>query len=271
MKIGIDIGGTSTKFGFFDNSDVLIEEKIIETSQNYRQAINVISKNILEKSNVETVGIGLPGIINGVTGEVVLSVSLPDWSKNNLVVDLQKAINLPVTINNDAVCAAIAEIDEEKSKFIYLIWGTGIGGTVVDFISSKTHILPIEPGYQIVEWNGIEYVGCHKGCLSAYTAGGEIEKVYGKLPENIPENNDIWDKVSQKMAQGIINILVNHPSKRIIFGGGLINKQQHLLNKVKKYIALQKPIFDIPVMKLSRYGEKNGIYGAMMLPTLGLI
>lgn len=275
MIAGIDIGGTSTKFGFLSSPGNLTDEKIVSTKQNYLEAINDICGVLSNKDNIESIGIGIPGIIDFQKGQIIKSVSLPNWSGKEIAQDISKIVKIPVKINNDAVCAAIAEANTgfgaEVNRLIYIIWGTGIGGTVIEKIDGKLHVLPIEPGYQILEWNGASFMGGHKGSLSSYAAGGEILNTYGKSPDQIDEDDPIWDQVCQKMAQGLINTLVHHPSKLIIFGGGMINKQPHLLEKIRVKMKEQFSLFELPELLISKHGEKGGILGAAILPSLNLI
>jgi len=278
MFIGVDVGATNTKFGVFDEAYVLAKEDLIRTDQDYDSAIEKISKiltDIEHSLKIRSVGIGLPGVINSNAGEIVLSGNLPDWSGKKITEDIANTTQCKVKVENDAVCAALAEatvgFGVDKKKFIYITWGTGIGGTVIERIGSKIHVLPIEPGAQILEWNGITSQDGLKGSLGGYVEGREITNVYGKSPEQISDDDPIWDQISQKMAQGLINTLVHHPSELIVLGGGIINKQPHLLDKIRHYIDERLITFNTPELVIAKHGEKSGIYGAAMLPSLELI
>ena len=89
-------------------------------------------KKIIQKEKIKEIGIAVPGTIKGTA--IIKSVNL--GVKNyNLVENLQKEINLPIKIRNDAKCAAIAENKmgalKDYKRSIFLSLGTGIGGAVI--------------------------------------------------------------------------------------------------------------------------------------------
>lgn len=273
MLIGIDVGGTTTKVGLFDDDFQMVDKKTIATERKFEDGIENIAKLISEyrtKYTLSSVGVGLTGIVEPSVGELVLSFSLPDWSGKNIVREISDRVGLPVRIENDAVCAAVAEIvsgvGRNSNELICLIWGTGVGGTMIKRIDKKLIVFPVEIGSQIIEWGGEKLGHGPRGRLSNYVGGGTFELVYGIGPEKLSADDVIWNKVSQRMAQGVINTLVHFKSEVVVFSGGFINKQAHLLDKIKKNISERLAINKVPELRLSQYGESGGMYGAAMLP-----
>ncbi|OGK24201.1 hypothetical protein A3A46_01875 [Candidatus Roizmanbacteria bacterium RIFCSPLOWO2_01_FULL_37_13] len=56
-----------------------------------------------------------------------------------------------------------------------------------------------------------------------------------------------------------------HPIKLIVFGGGVINKQEHLLWRIKKVLDKKMTLFKTPVLTLAKHGENNALYGGVGL------
>jgi predicted NBD/HSP70 family sugar kinase len=277
MLIGVDIGGTSAKFGVLSDDYKLLEERSIKTDTDYAKGISNIAEIINEykrKYEFKFVGIGINGVVDPVAGELVLSFNLPDWSGKKLADDLSALIKLPVKIENDAVCAAVAEIvlgtGKKVDELICLIWGTGVGGAMIKRVDHKLIVFPVEIGSQIIEWDGKLVGHGPRGRLSSYVGGGSFKAAYGVGPEKLSADDTVWNIVSQRMAQGVINTLAHFKSDAVIFSGGFINKQEHLLVKIRKCIADRLAINKVPELKLSLYGEKGGVYGAAILPLQNL-
>ena len=114
MKIGIDLGGSHIGIGVVDENGIILEKvekrltsiEKVDIKKSIEQYIVEFTKDFMKKSKIESIGIAMPG--TAIDGYVLYSGNL--GIKNyNLAENLQKEINMPVTIRNDAKCAAIAE------------------------------------------------------------------------------------------------------------------------------------------------------------------
>lgn len=143
LAIGIDIGGTGTKFGIVDrNGNVLFSSEIstkkhkeVETfiDELYESFLPLIEK-VGGIGRIKGVGVGAPNG-NFYTGAIEYAPNLP-WKG---IVPLAKLIEdkfqLPVTLTNDANAAAIGEMMYGAAKgmkdFIMITLGTGVGSGIV--------------------------------------------------------------------------------------------------------------------------------------------
>lgn len=143
LAIGIDIGGTGTKFGIVDrNGNVLFSSEIstkkhkeVETfiDELYESFLPLIEK-VGGIGRIKGVGVGAPNG-NFYTGTIEYAPNLP-WKG---IVPLAKLIEdkfqLPVTLTNDANAAAIGEMMYGAAKgmkyFIMITLGTGVGSGIV--------------------------------------------------------------------------------------------------------------------------------------------
>ena len=114
MKIGIDIGGSHIAMGLLDENNNIIKrnekrlmtkdkQNIIETIEDY------IVKNVQElrkENEISEIGIGIPGTVDKTNIIKTVNLALENY---NIVENIKKYINLPITIRNDAKCAAIGE------------------------------------------------------------------------------------------------------------------------------------------------------------------
>ena len=114
MKIGIDLGGSHIAIGVIDNNNCIIEKKETRILKEHRENIkNIIEDYIInnvnklqEKYDITKIGIAIPGTVDD--KKIIKSVNL-GVENYNIVDAINKKINLPIKIKNDAKCAALAE------------------------------------------------------------------------------------------------------------------------------------------------------------------
>jgi len=143
LVIGIDIGGTGTKFGIVDaDGNVLFSGNIstkkhptVETFiDELYQELSVLVKKAGGRSRIKGIGIGAPNG-NFYTGNIEYAANLV-WQG---IVPLSKLVKakfkLPVVVTNDANAAAIGEMMYGAAKgmkdFIMITLGTGVGSGIV--------------------------------------------------------------------------------------------------------------------------------------------
>ena len=143
--VGIDIGGTSVKFGLFDGNGDLLEKWSIPTRTEQRGAhiipdIAACAVKKLESFGIAPgqlagAGVGVPGQVSG-EGEVLFAENL-GWYHVPLARALSGLTGLSVLVENDANVAALGEIWRGSGvncrSMILVTLGTGIGcGIVAD-------------------------------------------------------------------------------------------------------------------------------------------
>lgn len=207
-SIGIDIGGTNTDIGLVRSDGVCIERANIPTNEYYDINIYVADaaekiQQLMKKNNVDTIdGIGI-GAPNGnfYTGCVEDAPNLNFKGNINLQALMQKHINVPVIISNDANAAAYGEFVYGGAKglqhFIMFTLGTGVGsGIVIDgrLVHGSTGGAG-ELGHAILIPGGRQ-CGCGlKGCLETYCSATGIRRTAIELIEE----NSIYDGVLAKV------------------------------------------------------------------------
>lgn len=181
MKIGIDIGGSHIAIGVVnDNGKILekVEKRLtskekIDIKNSIEDYIISNSLEFIKKYNIKLIGIAMPGV--AVDGVVMSSgnIGIKNYS---LAEKIKEKINLPITIRNDAKCAAIAEnkygVLKGYHRSIFLTLGTGIGGAA--FIDEKLLKAGNRPGYEfghmVIKKDGLECTCGRKGCFERYAS-----------------------------------------------------------------------------------------------------
>jgi len=194
VVIGVDIGGTFTKYGIIDrNGNCLIESSIDTNSGNgveafLKDATKAFKNDLAKFSDVTLKGIGI-GAPNGnyYNGTIEFAPNLK-WKGIVHLVDLfKKNFNVPIFLTNDANAAAIGEMIYGNAKslrdFIVITLGTGLGSGIVsngELIYGHDGFAG-EIGHTIVRHNGRQ-CGCgRKGCLETYASATGIKRTVFKL------------------------------------------------------------------------------------------
>ena len=150
------------------------------------------------------VGLGLPCTLDREQGLVVTSVNLP-ISNVKLGELVAERISLPVTIDNDANCAMLAEhrfgVAKGATNAVMLTLGTGIGGGLV--IENEIYRGAVgaaaEIGHLVVEADGRRcHGGCDGyGCIEAYASGTSIGELGREAAKRLPDS-----ELAAAMADG---------------------------------------------------------------------
>jgi glucokinase len=187
VALGIDIGGTTTSFGFVDRSGKLLSTATIPTeAQDPAEALVARLHRRIEEARAGLpplvgIGIGAPNA-NHHKGTIERAVNL-NWGECVDFVGLMRRLwDLPVTITNDANAAAIGEMLFGNAKgmkdFIVITLGTGLGsGFVVDgrLLYGSTGFAG-EIGHVVVDPEG-RPCGCGKlGCLETYVSATGLRR-----------------------------------------------------------------------------------------------
>lgn len=300
MKVGIDLGGSHIAIGVVDNKGIIqekIEKRLLEKEKrNIRQEIEeYIIKNVEEfskKYEITKLGIAIPGTVDNKTIIKSVNLNIKDY---NIVEKLEQSINLPITIRNDAKCAAIAENEygclKKYKNSIFLTLGTGIGGAVIinNQLLSTNKYPGCEFGHMIIEKNGIQCNCGKKGCFERYasmkalknnlrkvlnlnekTRGQElfdIIRTNKKEDENYEKIEKVVSEYIENLAIGISNIVNIFEPEAIGIGGSFVFFQEVLLERLKSEILSKNLLFntrkDINI-ETAILGNDAGIIGAIL-------
>lgn len=200
FKIGIDIGGTNTKFGIVDRNGTILSQDRMLTNEN--ESINEFIEELHQKlkpmikdtggiKKIAGIGIGAPNG-NYYTGNIEYAANLKWRGIIPFAKMVSERTGLQVKLTNDANAAAMGEMMYGCAKgmkhFIVITLGTGVGsGIVIDgkivlghdgFAGELGHTI-IRPGGRMHKGTGI------RGTLESYaSATGVRETAIEMLTEN---------------------------------------------------------------------------------------
>lgn len=145
--LGIDFGHSHLRVAVADLASTVLAERAAELDVDAQagaalDAAVQLAREVLDEAGVAPhevvgVGMGLPGPIDGRTGEVGSSVILPAWQGLNAARELESRLHLPVAVDNDANLGALAEYvlgaGRGATALLYVKHASGLGsGLVLD-------------------------------------------------------------------------------------------------------------------------------------------
>jgi glucokinase len=235
LAIGIDIGGTNTKFGIVDrNGNVLFSSEI--STRGHAQVesfIDELHKNLLaliDKSGgpgrIRGIGVGAPNG-NFYSGTVEYAPNLPWKGIIPLAKLIENKFHLPTILTNDANAAAIGEMMYGAAKgmkdFIMITLGTGVGSGIVangQLILGNDGFAG-ELGHTIIIPDGRKHEGTQKyGSLESYASATGValtaqemlknskeESLLRKIPKDQVDSKKVYEAAIQgdKLAKDIFD------------------------------------------------------------------
>lgn len=274
MIIGIDIGATNIKFGFFNRKLEFHSEKTKQTNKKLKEQL----KKNLKSKKFKAIGIGASGIIDIKKGVIINS---PNTKIRNFKIKdfLKTEFKKPVYLVNDCVAAALGEKyfgNAKADNFIYITISTGIGSGI--FVDGRLLLgkdgNAHEIGHIVIDMQERMKCGCgKKGHWEAYCSGTNIPRfvkhLSGKKIKNAEEffekpNNKILEKLAKINAMGIASLINSYDPELIIIGGKVAYKNPEFIQKTKKYVR-NYTINRIPKIVITKLKDKSVIYGALAL------
>ena len=316
LYIGIDVGGTNLVAGLVNELGHIFNQVTTPVAKDMtaeqfggelvRMARRLCEVGETDPSKIESVGIGLPGVVDNKAGLFVQNPNMPFRDKNVPLREMfQKEWNIPVYLGNDANCAAVGEYWAGAAKgcdpAVLITLGTGIGGDMIfggqlftGFANSGMEI-----GHMIIQPNGI-LCGCgSRGCWERYgsataliqlarqemewdrssemwvIADGDSFKVSGRTPFQAARLGDpaakrVLSKYLQGLSVGVINLVNILQPEIICLGGGISNAEDDLLLDPLRELVWQGCFdknYHTRIEKAS-LGNNAGIVGAALLGNL---
>lgn len=285
MYIVYDIGGTFVKYAYVD--------RFGEAKASGKFVTPYVDKNVLieqmiavasDYKDIEGIAISCPGTIDHETGIVYHGGALTYLHEVNLKKHLEQALKVPVSIENDAKCAALAELWQGSVtgclNSVVLVIGTGVGGGVIinGALYRGANLEAGEQSYVMDEYN----VNTKKATFVGETCSASLtieriakvvgldahdgEGVFQYLSKGHEEGLKIFDVFCHHLAAQIINLQYVLDPEVFAIGGG-ISVQPLFLDRLK--LAIEEILANNPhhvahpKLVSCHYRSQSNIYGAL--------
>lgn len=195
--IGVDLGGTSIKFGLVSEAGKIKKKFSLTTNASkgpeavIKQIKSGVAKLINSKQKISGIGIGTPGVVIKKKGTVENPPNFQGWDSVSLGSIVKKEFNKKVYVENDANAAAIGEMifgaGKKFDNFIMITLGTGVGGGII--INRKIYRgesgAAGEIGHVSINEKGKKCKCGSRGCIETYAGNNYlIDQVKKELPRH---------------------------------------------------------------------------------------
>ena len=294
--IGIDLGGSKIALGLVSPGDEIISRRRIDTNaddgvgkvtERIAAQVDSLKRDLPEGATITGVGIGTPGPVDHVSGELHTLVNLPGISNTPFRRILQEKLGLPVKLDHDAKVAALGEFHfgagRGRDSMIYIVIGTGVGAAIIyegRLIYGESNTAG-ESGHMTVDPDGHL---CHcgsRGCLETYTSGPALAKHYATASGEAVSGAEVTqralegDAVAVRTLKGagralgiaIASIAMTVNIEQFVIGGSVAGAGDLLLDPARE--SLKSYSFESVAAKVrvtaSSLGEEAALLGAAFL------
>jgi glucokinase-like ROK family protein len=291
--LGIDLGGTNTKWGVVSRTGELLDSAAVPTPAGggrqvlldhlKRVAFQALQSAQAKGLSPAGLGIATAGWVDNLTGRVAYATeNLPGWTGTPIAQELQSATSLPVAVENDANALALAEKQfgsgRKVDNFVCITLGTGVGGGCI--IGGKlhrgSHYFANALGHITLVPEGVPCTCGKKGCLEAYANASALlrfagdkyktaEEVIAAASQGNPAAVRAVQTLAAHLATGVACIIHILDPEMVILSGGIMENNSLLLEHFQKELQGRVSVWDLRKIQIqiSRLGYFSGVLGAV--------
>lgn len=289
--VGIDLGGTKVEACLVDARRTILARQRIpsEPRLGKERVVANILKLVADTAGGRTfaaVGMGTPGTYSPADDIMYGAPHTPLYEKPGLVRLLRAKLPVPLVVENDANCLALAEFFEScRGKYasvMAVILGTGMGsGLILDnrlYRGARGNAGEI--GHATIDIGGRLCECGRLGCAEAYLSGPSLSRRFAELSgENLspgeitlryekedPRAREFFEESFRIMGEVFANAVNLLDIEGIVLGGGVSNIPlwyEHVPPYLRKAL-FGVPGRDIPILK-AKLGDSAGVIGAAYL------
>ena len=290
--IGVDVGGTKIASAALEGS-VLGEVSLTPTETHESERfLDQLAEIVTSHGPADAVGLAVPSVVDFETGTARFSVNVPLQNVPLRAVLSERLGGIPVFVDNDAACAALAEaLDDDHaplaSVVVMVTVGTGVGGGIVldGRIFRGATGAASELGHIIIAadvTNGAPPAPerfPHPAALESWAAGRELDELgeqrgIGKGPAVVarakdgdPQAIDAIRIIGERLGVGIASVLNLLDPDLVVIGGG-VSTAGELLTRPAEEAARRLTLPGVGTktrIRLARHGTAAGVRGASLL------
>lgn len=238
MSIAVfDVGGTFIKYCVMNDENMEHKGKISTPKKNQNDFLDAIESVLKGMDNIKGIAFSLPGVID-VSRKYIYAGGSLHYNNQTDIKEWEQRFQLPIQIENDARCAALAELTSGNMKNIknglVMTFGTGVGGGII--ISGQLY-----KGSHLIGGEASAIFSKDKKNLGSKALFGNIGSVYNlvekiakaknsdsrdgrEIFEWISENDPIACSIFEQYCYDVVtefhNIQCLLDPERICIGGG---------------------------------------------------
>ena len=289
--LGLDLGGTNVRTTVLEEDGASYRCVAFSTAPTRSEGgPDVVVDRLIELGRqagrehgpIEAAGIGLPGLFDRASGEVLHFSNLPGpWPGHPLREPVAAGLGIPVTLMNDGHAFALAEVRLGAGRGCRLLacltLGTGVGGGIV--VNGKLELgawgVAGEIGHQTVLPEGPLCRCGNRGCVEALANAEALARLAGRstaedVYEGVRDGDEqcrtAVESVAGYLGIAIANIVTVLGIKRVVVGGGIVSAGELVLDPIRRAVRRRSklvPPEEVEVVP-SALGPSAGAIGAAL-------
>jgi len=289
--VGVDLGGTKVEVCVVDETRRILSRERVpsEPGRGKERVVDNIVGLISAAAGgrtFEAVGIGTPGTYHPADDIMYGAPHTPLYEKPGLVTLLRQRLAVPLVIDNDANCLALAEFFSQchgiYRSVMAVILGTGMGSGLIleNRLYRGPHGNAGEIGHSTIDLAGRQCECGRRGCAEAYLSGPSLSRRFQELSGELLTPPEIHARYQQGdgrartffeesfriMGEAFANAVNTLDLEAIILGGGVSN----IPLWYDHVPAIMTPaVFGIPNRRVpiirATLGDSAGVLGAAFL------
>ncbi len=288
--IGVDVGGTKTAVAVLDGT--AMSEPVLAPTQT-SSAETLIAQLVAAvgaAGDAAAVGVAVPSVVDWETGRIRSSVNIP-LQDVALRAVLRERLGVPVYIDNDATCAALAEAYDDEGRLVarnlvMFTVGTGVGGGIVigGRVLRGATGAAAELGHTIVGADLSAAPFAHApgypqpGSLESLASGSALNEIAaahdlppGRVIDRAREGDAAAcaaiELLGRRLGIGIANAINTFDPELVVVGGGVSAAGEMLLAPAREeaFRHVLSGVGTRTEIRRARYGPLAGVRGAALL------
>jgi len=287
---GVDVGGTKIAVAVLVGA-ALGRPRTHRTDTSSPEAlVDQLVEVIGEAGEVSAIGVAVPSVVDFATGRVRSSVNIP-LADIPLREVLRERLGIPVYVDNDATCAALAEAYDNEGglvarHLVMLTVGTGVGGGIIvdGHVYRGATGAAGELGHTIIGADLRHAPFAHRdqfpqpGSLEALASGRTLTALARE--HGIPDGQTTRmaldgdaaacaaiELIGRRLGIGIANAINTFDPDLVVIGGGISAAGDLLLAPAREEAArfTLTGVGTTTRICAARYGPEAGVRGAALL------
>lgn len=276
-----DIGGTAVKYGLWTQDRLNQTDSFPRpmTWEEMKKRLVEVVDHFTVAEDIDGVAFSVPGAVDQEAGVIGGTSAVPYIHNFPTVSQLEEMFGLPVTVENDANCAALAEVwrgaAQDVSNSLFLIIGSGIGGALVlnRELVKGPQLFGGEFGYMLMEGNQTlsrlaSPVAVAKRFGREHLEGQKLsgKELFDLADAGNPEAAAVIDQMYEYLARAIVNLAVSFNPEKILIGGGISSREDLLPILVEKVERLREQVMAkglVIQMDTCRFNNQANLIGAV--------
>ncbi len=276
-----DIGGSAVKYGLWENESLSNKASFTtpKSWKDMKEEMLRVYQTFNGDHSIEGVAISAPGAVDAIAGTIGGISAVPYLHYFPIKKEWEDLFGVPVSMENDANCAALAElwlgVAKDIQNALFIVIGSGIGGSVIinRKIFKGKDLFGGEFGYMLLDGqHTLSELGSPVHTAELYSKELGLDTVVdGKF---LFQEADRGEPIAMKYVEGLIdalalgiyNLSISFNPDMVVIGGGLSTRKdliQRLNKRTAFYLERQKAEDLKLVIEVCQFNNDANLIGAV--------